>query len=748
MRTLTARISRYALAVVPVALLTGLLTGPATAQNITGNQVRRAINKGIAYVKGQQDRTGPWPGFGRYEGGPTALALVALQNAGVSSDDPAIRRGLHALRGVRNRYTYVVALKAMAMAMAEPEVFRDDIQAAADFLIEAQLSNGAWTYGISRAGSGDHSNTQFALLGLHAASQAGIKIPSGIWRAAEEHWSKTQRSNGGWGYAGSGKSNPTPSMTAAGVASLFIVGNSYQVRRERGYTKDGRAPNCGRYVQHAAIAAGMNWLARRMDLDEAPRQKIRYTYYLYAVERVGMLSGLSRIGEHDWYRLGAEQLVRSQQGDGSWMGNLIDTSFALMFLGKGHRSVLVNKLRWSRSNNWQEDRNDIRHLTAWMGSKLGEPVTWQVVDLDDPIERWLEAPILYFNGHTFPRFKPEVVAKLRRFVQLGGTILAEACCSREAFIKGMRAFAAEHFGEWPLRPIESSHPIYNAMYELRPSDFKVEGIDMGCRTSIVFCPRDVSCLWEQGDVPTLSEQAFRLGANIAAYATGRGALRDRLDVVTVPDERDPTAAVRQGGLQLGQLVHAGGWRPAPYAMPNLAIALNEQANVDVVTRAEAIRLTDPELFEHPIVYMAGSYEFELSAEEKVALKTFLERGGFVFADACCGRKPFDRAFRKLMAELFGPEALKPLSPKHPILAGQIGYDISKVTYQPVVQRERPDLDTPVLEGVELSGRTAVVYSPYDIGCALEGNDCPYCHGYIEADAKRIAVNIILYGLSY
>ena len=711
-----------------------------------GEQVTRAIRRGIAHLRSKQQLDGEWPRLGP-PGGMTALCVVAMLNAGVPKDDPAVRRALQAIAQQTNQYTYVVTLKIMALSLADPKAYAAQIQRAADWLSATQLDNGAWTYHRRRGGAGDHSNTQFALLGLHAASQVEARISPRMWRAAEQHWSNTQLSDGGWAYQTSGKGRATGSMTAAGVASLYIVGNSLTTRREHGF-KDGRAPNCGRYAQNTKVAAGLAWLTRHFTVQTNPGSGGHLYYYLYALERVGMLTGLSRLGDRDWYRQGAAMLVATQGADGSWGRSPSDTPFALMFLGKGYRSILVNKLRWSRTHDWQEDRNDAAHLTGWLGTKLGQPVTWQVVDLSDPMARWLEAPILYFNGHRFPKFTAEQSRKLRRFVEMGGTILAEACCGMKAFTTGMRIFAAEHFGEWPLRPLDAEHPVYRALYKLDAKDFAMEGIDLGCRTSILFSPRDLSCLWEQGNIPKLSERAFRMGANIAAYATGREPLPDRLATVEVPEERRGRVNKVRSGLQIGQVVHNGGWRPAPYALPNLAGHLSARASVDVVTKAEPIRLDQPSLFEHPIIYMAGQHDFALKPEERTALKRYLERGGFLFADACCGRGAFDKAFRRLMSDLFGSDALDPLPKTHPILSGQIGYDISHVTYQPIVRQERPDLTRPELYGVEVNGRTAVVYSPYDIGCALEAHKGYHCRGYVTADAQRVGVNIVLYALSY
>ena len=44
---------------------------------------------------------------------------------------------------------------------------------------------------------------------------------------------------------------------------------------------------------------------------------------------------------------------------------------------------------------------------------------------------------------------------------------------------------------------------------------------------------------------------------------------------------------------------------------------------------------------------------------------------------------------------------------------------------------------PVLEGVKLGDRWAVIFSPYDISCALENRESLECEGYTRKDAARI-----------
>ena len=56
-----------------------------------------------------------------------------------------------------------------------------------------------------------------------------------------------------------------------------------------------------------------------------------HIYYLYGLERIGMLYGTDRIGSHDWYDEGAAWLIKHQADNGSWR-NVPDTCFAILFL--------------------------------------------------------------------------------------------------------------------------------------------------------------------------------------------------------------------------------------------------------------------------------------------------------------------------------------------------------------------------------------------------------------------------------
>jgi hypothetical protein len=66
-------------------------------------------------------------------------------------------------------------------------------------------------------------------------------------------------------------------------------------------------------------------------------------YFLWSLERVGVLYGLRTIDGKDWYAWGAELLQAHQTKDGSWHGGryhgsspTLDTCFALLFLKRAN----------------------------------------------------------------------------------------------------------------------------------------------------------------------------------------------------------------------------------------------------------------------------------------------------------------------------------------------------------------------------------------------------------------------------
>src|SRR5690606_21113832 len=113
-------------------------------------------------------------------------------------------------------------------------------------------------------------------------------------------------------------------------------------------------------------------------------------YYLYGLERAGRLSSRRFIGkDFDWYREGVNVLLPRQdslsgfwRGQGGAEGNpVLGTSLVLLFLSKGRRPVVVGKLEYGNTADWNNHRQDVAHLTSFTETQWERDLTWQVINL-------------------------------------------------------------------------------------------------------------------------------------------------------------------------------------------------------------------------------------------------------------------------------------------------------------------------------------------------------------------------------
>jgi hypothetical protein len=368
------------------------------------SRVNSAIENGVKWLRGAQQPGGLYREYPGYAGGTTALAYYTLRTCGVAKDDPAAVRAFSAMKqtfeAAKRRgelTTYTVALFCMALAEraeiapaadkqggSEPALSAEDVawmKELVRLLEEWQDERGRWWY-PREGGNGrayDNSNTQYALLGLKAASRAGAKVKSSTWSRSLKHFLDAQEDGGpsvprfqpgekgrtnaaatdrarGWGYQDGG--GAYGSMTAGGVGSVVICRSELLGSSNYPPGLDAKAEQ--------SVRDGVAWLGRwfAVDTNPAPPVSRQFTmggpmwhyYYLYALERAGVLAGVEWMGEHDWYGEGAEFLLKDQLASGAWaqadgpaagavpMGrpaaiddtnSVISTAFALLFLKKG-----------------------------------------------------------------------------------------------------------------------------------------------------------------------------------------------------------------------------------------------------------------------------------------------------------------------------------------------------------------------------------------------------------------------------
>jgi len=748
---------------------------PAGAE-IDQRQVVRAIERGVAYLKREQSPRGLWADSTPYPGGVTALSTLALLNAGVPADDPLIEKALAALRRIQPKKTYTVALQTMVFCTARPKQDFPLIQRNVKWLEQTQIRDGqrsgAWSY--PRA-EGDNSNSQFAVLALNEAQRAGAAVNRATWRRAADYWQRVQNLDGSWGYQ-PGRSG-TGSMTCAGVAAIVIT--SGKLSGSDASVTGQQIECCRPETTDASLERGLGWLGRNFSVQRNPGMSgfgaTWWYYYLYGVERVGRMTARRFLGRHDWYREGAEVLVGNQDPlSGLWKGKghaeddpHIATSLALLFLSKGRRPVLIAKVRHGQTGDWNHHRHDLTNLTAHTERLWKRDLTWQVVDIHSAtVEDLLQAPVLLISGRDAPRFSRTEKELLRAYIDRGGFLFAVASCHGDAFDRGFRALVAAIFPEheYQLRPLPPAHPIWHAESRIDADQLHpLWGVEYGCRTSVVYCPDDLSCLWELDrvdrepawprGVARRIDAATALGINVLTYATGREPRYKDASFAT--SSRSPQADdMRRGTIAIARLQHPGGCNAAPGALANLLRAAHNELGLRIHLQDKQIAITDDQLFDYHLVFMHGRYPFQLTPAERKQLALFVQRGGTLFADAVCSSDTFSRSFRREMRRIFPHRQLAPIPVSHPLFSRKLGgYDITTVERrEPVRAGEGEPLRMkirrvePALEGVRFGDRYGVIFSPFDISCALERHASLECAGYLQQDAARIGLNVLVYSL--
>jgi hypothetical protein len=414
-----------------------------------------------------------------------------------------------------------------------------------------------------------------------------------------------------------------------------------------------------------------------------------------------------------------------------------------------------------RYRDWTTDPDDMSRLMRRFSRDIGIRRRAIQVSFDNFSFKPSEVPVLYLTGHEGFTLTQDIRKKLRWYLQDGGTLVSDACCGSDDYLKAWVREMAVIFPRRRSSKLPPDHPVFHAVYDIEKVGYKVEGkrafsaaptllgIGIGCRTAVFLSPYDLSCGWsghkhDKGKRVWPAEGAVRLGVNVLAYAQSFHGLGRFLATEKVYHEASRAA---EQSFVFGQILHSGDWDPDPAAAANLLKYVNAETTLGVRFRREGVDLRKDDVFEHPVLYMTGHDDFKLAAEEVTRLREYVKLGGVIFADACCGRKSFDLAFRREIARVLPDVKLAVLPIDHEIYRST-GEPVRAVRYTPAVLKTHPKLKAPVLEGVSMKGSLAVIYSPFDIGCGWEGEECPFCRGIERRDALKLGASILLYVMTH
>jgi hypothetical protein len=428
-----------------------------------------------------------------------------------------------------------------------------------------------------------------------------------------------------------------------------------------------------------------------------------------------------------------------------------------------------NKVLDFDPESWTTPASDAKNLLKFCHAALG--VRHRVVMTSFESFSWdpAEIPVLYLTGEEAFALSDAVAAKLRQYLQDGGFLLCNAGSGRDAYIQAwtkeieQKIFRAE---KRRVRRLATEHPIYSSVYTIEEVGYDEEkdgkmrrrqgapelyGVNIGSRTAVVFSPYNLACAWDghthdYGRHVWPRNDAMKLGTNIVAYALATYPLgRFQAHKKVYHEAADDGTGAR---VPFGQIVHGGDWDPTPAGPLGLLEHVGKHSTMPVKFKRQPVNAGTADVFNHSLLYMTGLHDFRFSDAEIANLRQYLRNGGILFADACCGRKEFDRAFRREIARVLDGAELQPVPAGHPVYQGGADGPIEQVHYTERLQELEPELKAPRLEGIRIGGTLAVIYSPDDLSSGWQQAGCPYRLGYAAEDAQRIGQSVMIYAMTH
>ena len=294
-----------------------------TADELTNESARKAIDKGLRFLSGRQIQRGADKGaFGAsgYAGSVGICGLGGLAFMSEGSTPGVGRFGKqvdlcteflmrhtgptgYIARGsgaIGNMYAHGFAMLCMSQAygMSRKRELGQKLRSAVKCTLAAQNDQGGWRYRPVKSDA-DLSVTVCQIMALRAARDSGINVPDSAREKCIDYVKKSQTADGSFRYTMRG-GHTTFALTAAGCVSLFSAG-----------IYDGQQ-----------IEKGLKYLKRRKDNVE--RHYFYYGHY-YAVQAMWHAGGE---WWNDWYPGIRNKLITSQSANGAWGNSSYGQEFA------------------------------------------------------------------------------------------------------------------------------------------------------------------------------------------------------------------------------------------------------------------------------------------------------------------------------------------------------------------------------------------------------------------------------------
>ncbi len=410
---------------------------------------------------------------------------------------------------------------------------------------------------------------------------------------------------------------------------------------------------------------------------------------------------------------------------------------------------------------WNATPNDVNNMLKSMKDMSGVNYKVNIVPLSEVSADPGRNPVLFRSGHYNYSYSEAQRKVLREYMLGGGMMVFNTGLGSAPFYRSTVKELAAIFPEQPLQRLTSDHPIFHSFYDIDRVKYMAgvaksgylgnepwfDAVEINCRVVALVSRFCMAVGWEDLEKPEFqaysAESAKKLGVNIFSYASAmRAWAKNQAQSIKFVDKEESSA----DKVAMVQLIYDGVWKTRHAGLSVLLQTFNNKTGVPVKYKVKEARLKDPMIFDAPLLYLTGHEFFTLTTKEAEQLKKYLDNGGFLFAEACCGRKGFDLSFRQLMAQIYPSNPLKSIP-----LSNSIFRNPNDVQRVGVTQTLQHDVGMaaiqPRLEGIDFNGHYGVIYSPFGMAGGWEMCQSPFAKGYDDVGSQRLGQNVLMYAVT-
>jgi len=191
-------------------------------------------------------------------------------------------------------------------------------------------------------------------------------------------------------------------------------------------------------------------------------------------------------------------------------------------------------------------------------------------------------------------------------------------------------------------------------------------------------------------------------------------------------------------VRCANLVYAGSKTSRCFSDKFLS-TVERETNIIPAKRFVPVKLANKELFKYPFSVMTGEGPFRLFEAERINLKSYLTRGGFLLASAGCSSRDWDMSFRSEIRRIFPDLELQKIRMDHKLFSTV--FDIVSLDL-------KKSKGSAVLEGLVIDDRIVLVYSSDGLNDTANVQGCCCCGGNEIKNSQEVNVNVFTYSLTH